>query len=185
MLCVGSFLRKGGPDNQPQPTEYRSEAPTSAKRMKTLVMLKTAAVLLLMAALMVVAWAWRSWSPRGSMVSGNGYTGLIRSYGDSRWTPPKQTITVLEADLKAFLSSDESLRGSRLASEPDRFWREYGGYEKAGSRFVHIAFLHNDHISRRTFLNGVMVDGGGDFYWVAHYDVEKRTFTRISHNGPM
>ncbi len=153
--------------------------------MKKLVMLKTAAVLLITAALMAVAWAWWSWSPRGSMVSGNGYTGLIRSYGDARWTPPKQTIMMLEADLKAFLSSDESLRGSRLASEPDRFWREYGGYEKAGSRFVSIAFLHQDHISRRTFLNGVMVDGGGDFYWYALYEVEKRTFTRISHNGPM
>jgi hypothetical protein len=142
-------------------------------------------IALLVTATLLAAWGWRSWSPFGKMVTGDGYAGLILSYDDSRWTPSKQTIQLLEADLKTYLAQEEELRGSRLSSEPTNFWRQYGGYERDGRCFVSVSFFHKDHISRRDCLNAVIVCGGGDFFWSSEYDVEKRSFAETRCNEPM
>lgn len=152
--------------------------------MKSLSKLKIVYVTLLMV-VFVAIWGWRSWSPYGILVSGDGYTGVICTSGSSPWIPTEKTILSMEADFRVYLKTDEPIQGSRLSIEPENFWRQYMGGMNDGNRFILISFLHKAKISRRTFLNGVIVAGGGDCYWFAKYYVEKRTFIRVLPNAPM
>jgi hypothetical protein len=131
-------------------------------------------------------YGWFLWCPSGRVVRGHGFEGISLQAATGDPGPGRDVIVVAEERLVTFLRSDSEIRAGRLAVETPLFRRYYSftvGHD--GTRYIRIDFLHREHVTRRLWLNRVIVSGGGDWFWEALYNPQSGSFSGVRHNGPM
>jgi hypothetical protein len=134
-------------------------------------------------ALGIGAWFWLFWSPWGTLIRGNGYEGLLTPAAKVRerrgpWTPTKMQIDSLEQDLKEYVQVRGETFGANVIATLSKYRRNYLCMTKDGARMIYVELYSPQIVSRRTWLNGVIIDDGGrENNWSIMYFPETRTFT--------
>jgi len=127
----------------------------------------------------VAAYMWFCWSPCGTTIKGRGYEGLLMDTRFTRpqngpWHPSVEEIRELEKSLPEFVKSPVLLE--RLA----QYRRTYTGVTRKvdNKRIIVAKFCAPSLLSRREWLNGICITGGGqENNWIVLYEPSSGSFT--------
>ena len=97
------------------------------------------------------------------------------------WKPTPVELQRMEAALTPFVESNPQLFNSSEAVNPRTYLRHYWGFERDGVRFIGVKFLRKGFVTRRQWLNGVIVSGGAAHNnWHITWCPETETFSGLS-----
>ena len=148
-------------------------------RLRAIIALSASSALLLV----LGAYAWLFWSPYDTLLRGDGYEGLVSSasrlhprYG--AWDPTQEVIDDMEHALASYVEERLPMFGTGVLARLPTYRRNYWCITENGRRLIVVDFYAPQIVSRRQWLNGMIINGGRqEDNWSISYDPDTRQFT--------
>ena len=100
------------------------------------------------------------------------------------WIPERRHVFEAEAALAAAVSKS-SIRDTRVGKELARYKRQYQPVRRGAERRIAIFGFHDSQVADGRWLRQpLVVNGGGDLFFVATYSLDTRSILSMRINAP-
>ena len=155
----------------------------------------TVSVLLIL--LLISGYFWFFWSPLGVVLRGPMYEGILRPAEklwrtdptpvqirrralrgiQPPWDPTHEQIEMMESLLQSYVTERRDLFGDKVVDMLPHYKRYYSGLTRKGKPFIYVTMYSPTIVSRRTWLNGVLIGGNAaENNWSVRFDPATKTF---------